>query len=304
MQSPTLEIALWSTNFRRKLSNLGDWLAIVEQQIANAKEGGADLLILPEYASEHWMAFAPATLHPSEEIPWMAAKSAGVLAVLQALSTENDIAILAGTIPVAGASGQYHNRAHFFTPDRAVIVQDKLSLTPNEQAEDAWLLEPGSELNIFTWHGLKLAILTCLDIEMPALSILLAPHDVDLILVPSMTTRVAGYHRVFGCAKARAIELQAAIAVTGPIGNVEQGEVVRGDNTSASALYLPCEESLGHNGIATSTEVSQGHDLKDLKDELLLVTVPCQNIRDLRQGLAEVWPGGWSADHVEVKNLG
>ena len=304
MQTEILKIALWSINFRRKLSNLGDWLALVEQQIANAKEGGAELLILPEYASEHWMAFAPDTLHPTEEIPWMAAKSAGVLAVLQALSTENEIAILAGTIPVVGASGQYHNRAHFFTPNKAVIVQDKLSLTPNEQAEDAWLLEPGSELNVFTWRGLNMAILTCLDIEMPALSILLAPHDIDLILVPSMTTRFAGYHRVFGCAKARAIELQAAIAVTGPIGNVEQGDVVRGDNTSASALYLPCEESLGHSGIAASTEVSQGHELKDLKDELLLATVPCQKIRDLRQGLAEVWPGGWNADHVTVKTLG
>jgi len=304
MQAESLNIALWSINFRRKLSNLGDWLALVEQQIANAKDGGADLLILPEYASEHWMAFAPETLHPSEEIAWMAAKSAGVLAVLQALSTENDIAILAGTMPVAGTSDQYHNRAHFFTPGKPVVIQDKLSLTPNEQNENAWLLEPGADLNVFTWRGLNMAVLTCLDIEMPALSILLAPHNVDLILVPSMTTRFAGYHRVFGCAKARAIELQAAIAVTGPIGNVEQGEVVRGDNTSASALYLPCEESLGHNGIAASTEASQGHDLKELKDELLLATVPCQKIRDLRQGLAEVWPGGWSADHVTVKTLG
>ncbi len=304
MQTETLNIALWSINFRRKLSNLGDWLALVEQQIANAKEGGAELLILPEYASEHWMGFAPETLAPSDEIAWMAAKSAGVLAVLQGLSSENDIAILAGTIPVAGVSGQYHNRAHFFTPDGAVVVQDKLCLTPNEQDEDAWLLEPGSELNVFTWRGLNVAILTCLDIEMPALSVLLAPHDVDLILVPSMTTRLAGYHRVFDCAKARAIEPQAAVAVVGPVGNVEQGEVVRGDNTSASALYLPCEESLGHNGIAGSTEVSQGHDVSDLKDELLLATIPCQKIRDLRQGLAEVWPGGWSADHITIKTQG
>jgi len=94
MQIENLNIALWSINFRRKLSNLGDWLALIEQQIANAKEGGADLLVLPEYASEHWLTFAPDTLHPTEEISWMAAKSAGVLAVLQALSTENGIASL------------------------------------------------------------------------------------------------------------------------------------------------------------------------------------------------------------------
>lgn len=304
MQTETLKIALWSINFRRKLSNLGDWLAIVEQQIANAKAGGAELLILPEYASEHWMAFAPTDLPVTEEIPWMATKSAGVLAVLRALAVEQNIAILAGTIPVSGDAGQYHNRAHFFTSEGAVIVQDKLSLTPNEQDENAWLLEPGTELNVFTWRGLNMAILTCLDIEMPALSILLAPHDIDLILVPSMTTRFAGYHRVFGCAKARAIELQAAIAVVGPIGNVMQGDVVRGDNTSASALYLPCEECLGHNGVAESVEVSQGHDPTDLIDELLFATVPCQQVRDLRQGLAEVWPGGWSAEHIKIKTIG
>lgn len=255
MRTPTLKIALWSINFRSKLSNHGDWLTLVEEQIANAKGGNAELLILPEYASEHWMAFAPETLKPTEEISWMATKSAEAIAAMQALSTKHDIAILCGTIPVASTSGQYHNRAHFFTPDGEMIVQDKLSLTPNEQDKDAWLLQPGSQLSVFTWRGLKVAILICLDIEMPALSILLAPHDIDLILVPSMTTRFAGYHRVFSCAKARVIELQAAIAVVGPIGNVEQGTIVSGDNTSASALYLPCEESLGHHGIGASTEV-------------------------------------------------
>ncbi|MGE4611282.1 MAG: nitrilase-related carbon-nitrogen hydrolase [Paracoccaceae bacterium] len=299
MRPDTLKIALWSVNFNRQISNLGNWLELVEQQITNAKSQGAELLILPEYASEHWLAFAPETLAPTDEIAWMAGHSKVVLTVLQALSQQHDIAILAGTFPVACAEG-FNNRAHFVTPDGAMIAQDKLSLTPNETNPDAWNLQPGTDINLFTWQGLNLAILTCLDIEMPALSILLAPHNIDLVLVPSMTRRLAGYHRVFGCAKARAIELQTAVAVVGPVGNVQQGELTRGDNTSGAALYVPCEESLDHQGIAAFTEVNQGVEPAALIDEMLFATVPCRQIRELREGLAEVWPGGWSSDHVTV----
>ncbi len=302
MHPDTLKIAMWSVNFNRPISNLGNWLELVEKQITNAKSQGADLLILPEYASEHWLAFAPKALAPTEEIAWMAGHGTVVLTVLQALSQQHDIAILAGTFPVACAEG-FNNRAHFVTPYGAMIAQDKLSLTPNEINPEAWNLQPGTDINLFTWQGLNLAILTCLDIEMPALSILLAPHNIDLVLVPSMTRRLAGYHRVFGCAKARAIELQTAVAVVGPVGNVQQGELTRSDNTSASALYVPCEESLDHHGVAAATEVNQGGEPADLIDEILFAIVPCGQIRELREGLAEVWPGGWSGDHVTVNKL-
>ena len=138
MKPDTLKIALWSINFRRRISNLGDWVSLVEDQIKNAKDEGSDLLVLPEYVSEHWMAFAPSPLKPTDEIPWMATQSEEVITSLQYLSIKHDIALLGGTIPVAGVSGQFHNRAHFFTPDRPVVTQDKLSLTPNEKDKDAW----------------------------------------------------------------------------------------------------------------------------------------------------------------------
>lgn len=98
-----------------------------------------------------------------------------------------------------------------------MLTQDKLCLTPFEKDPEDWNLSPGSELRIFKLNGYRIVVLICLDIEMPALSAKLASFDIDLILVPSMTLKPAGYHRVFGCAKARAVELLAAVAAVGVI---------------------------------------------------------------------------------------
>src|SRR5207249_7713500 len=43
-------------------------------------------------------------------------------------------------------------------------------------------------------------------------------HLLDLILVPAKTDMLSGFYRVFGCARARAIELQTVVCATGAIG--------------------------------------------------------------------------------------
>jgi hypothetical protein len=59
-----------------------------------------------------------------------------------------------------------------------------------------------------------------LDIELPAMSLQLAREvpDSDLLLAQSTTRRLSGASPVFGCAKARAIELMTCVAATGSIG--------------------------------------------------------------------------------------
>ncbi|WP_216825516.1 nitrilase-related carbon-nitrogen hydrolase [Kiloniella sp. EL199] len=307
-----LNIALWAVNLETPLKSLSDWIEITSQRMEQAKEQGTDLLLMPEYVSEQWMAFAPAGIGPDEEIPWMATQATEAIDQLKVLVKAHDIALLAGTFPVAidtkddvsdspvNDNSGYYNRAHLFLPDDRYITQDKLCLTPNEQDPKVWCLTPGNKIKVFTWRSLRIAILICLDIEMPALSSLIADHDIDLILVPSMTSKLAGYNRVFGCAKARAIELQAAVAAVGPIGATHFFGKKRQNQTSAAAVYIPCEESLGHIGVATEisptdTTVGQG-PLIVAKD------IPFDEIRRLRSGSAEVWPGAWNADHVVVED--
>src|SRR5690606_13537163 len=137
-------------------------------------------------------------------------------------------------------------------PDGRVIAQDKLCLTPGEQDPESWNLLPGNAVRVVEWEGLTLVTLICLDIELPALSAKLAPLNLDLVLVPSMTGKLSGYSRVFSGAKARAVELLCAVGVCGAIGRAP-GTTQNPTNVSGCALYLPCEPGLGMNGVLAAT---------------------------------------------------
>lgn len=293
-------LALWATNLAKPLNGLEAWAAHVEAKMAEAAKAGAKLLVMPEYACEAWLSFKPADLRPEREIAWMAEQAPAAVDLLRGLPEKHGIGLLAGSMPWAleapGEDG-YSNRAFLLLPDGRVIPQDKLSLTPGEQDPESWDLKPGKEVHLVEWQGLRIVTLICLDIEMPALSQKLAPLRPDLILVPSMTGKLSGYSRVFGCAKARAVELMCAVGACGTVGRAP-GTTQNPTNVSGCALYLPCEPSLGMNGVLESIPPVAEHE----GDGPLLFAhdIPFAEIRRLRESGAEVWPGAWKADHISI----
>ncbi len=292
----SLTLGLWATNLSTPLNGLGAWAAHVEAKMAEAAAAGARLLAMPEYACEAWLSFKPAGLAPDQEIAWMAGQAPAALDLLRPLPARHGVALLAGTMPWQ-AEGGHTNRAWLLLPDGRVIAQDKLSLTPGEQDPATWNLLPGRDLRVVEWEGLRVVTLVCLDVEMPALAVLLAPLRPDLILVPSMTGKLSGHARVFGCARARAVELMCAVAATGVIGSAP-GSTQNPTNVSACALYLPCEPSLGMSGVLDAV-APRGED--DGDGPLLIARdIPFAEIRRLREAGAEVWPGAWRADHIAI----
>jgi predicted amidohydrolase len=297
-----ITVALWATNLAVPLNGIEAWAAAVDQQMAAAKEQGAELLLMPEYAAEQWLSFAPADLAPKAEIAWMADQAPAALALLKPLPRKHGLALLAGTMPMLSehpAAGQppHVNRAWLLLPDGRTIAQNKLCLTPGEQSPTGWNLATGDHIEIIEWRGLRLAILICLDIEMPALANVLAPCDLDLILVPSMTEKLSGYSRVFSCSKARAVELMSAICAVGCIGKAAASKP-RLSNTSGAAVYVPCEEALGHTGVFADLPAN---DRAEGRGPVLIARdIPIGLMRELRHGKAEVWPGAWRADHVRI----
>ncbi|MGF1592205.1 MAG: nitrilase-related carbon-nitrogen hydrolase [Kiloniellaceae bacterium] len=292
----SLTLGLWATNLSTPLNGLGAWAAHVEAKMAEAAAAGARLLAMPEYACEAWLSFKPAGLAPDQEIAWMAGQAPAALDLLRPLPARHGVALLAGTMPWQ-AEGGHTNRAWLLLPDGRVIAQDKLSLTPGEQDPATWNLLPGRDLRVVEWEGLRVVTLVCLDVEMPALAVLLAPLRPDLILVPSMTGKLSGHARVFGCARARAVELMCAVAATGVIGSAP-GSTQNPTNVSACALYLPCEPSLGMSGVLDAV-APRGED--DGDGPLLIARdIPIAEIRRLREAGAEVWPGAWRADHIAI----
>ncbi|MEO1200609.1 MAG: nitrilase-related carbon-nitrogen hydrolase [Pseudomonadota bacterium] len=301
----TITLALWATNLGKPLNGIDGWIARIDAKMAEAKAAGADLLLMPEYACEQWLSFKPNGLAETQEIAWMAEQAVDAIEHLKPLAETHDLALLAGTVAwkdeTVTIGPPYRNRAFLFLPDGRVVHQDKLALTPHEQDPDSWDLKPGEDIRIVEWKGMKVAPLVCLDVEMPALAVKLAPHEIDLLLVPSMTSMLSGYARVFGCAKARAIELMTSIAVCGVIGSAP-GSTQNPTNVSGCAVYTPCEAELGFTGIhaelpAVGTDDGDG-------PFLIARDVPIGAIRKLRSGAAEVWPGAWPGDHVTVSQAG
>lgn len=295
----SLNLALWATNLEPGLSCLRDWSALVGDMLERAASDGAALLVMPEYAAAQWLSFAPA-LAPTAEIPWLAAQENMALRLLQPLVAQYGVALVAGTMPHDLGNGRYSNRANVLFPDGRHLVQDKLALTPGERDPAAWCLSTGDSLRVMEIGGWRFAVVICLDIELPALSVRLATLDLDFIVVPSMTRLVSGNARVFGCARARAIELMTLVAAVGCIGERPlSGEAH--PNTSGASLFLPCEESLGFTGLGPSTGIS--NRAEGAGPYLLCSDLPLALVRSLRRGGAEVWPGAWSAGHLVIEDL-
>ncbi len=167
----TLSVALWACNLSAPLTGIEAWGAAVDRQMAAAKAQGADLLVMPEYAAEQWLSFAPADLPPAAEIAWMAEQAPVALAQLASLPRKHALALLAGTMPMrrehpAPDTPPHVNRAWLLLPDGRAIAQDKLCLTPGEQNPAGWNLATGDRIEIIEWRGLRLAVVICLDIEM------------------------------------------------------------------------------------------------------------------------------------------
>ncbi len=292
----TLSLALWATAMGCAPRDRAGFVELAAERIAVAARAGAELLVMPEHVAEALLTYAPAGLPETEEVAWMAAEAGAILPPLAALAREAGMALLAGTVPARVGDGGFRNRAHLFLPDGRVAVQDKLVLTPDERDPDAWMLEPGDRLEVILWRGWRIAIVICLDIEQPALAARLQALDLDLVLVPSDTALASGHARVFGCARARAVELFSVVAAVGGVGAIPLEPPRR--NMSGAAVFLPCEAALGSTGVLA--ELSASDSAIGAGELLLAPDAPLGLVRRQRRAGGEVWAGPWSAVGVAV----
>ena len=297
----TLSAALWATNLEVPGSSLRAWADFLDARMGELSAAGFRLLVLPEFACAQWLSFAPPELTLSEQVPWLATMAEEALALVRPLASRHGVALLPGTMPhrVSGRTARYRNRARLFLPDGSEYVQDKLCLTPSEQNPDGWQLSPGSQVNVIEWEGLRLAIVICLDVEFTSLWARLGKLDLDLVIVPAKTDMLSGYNRVFGCAFARATELQTVVLAVGAIGSpmgIASLDTVMG----GAAAFVPCDSALGLTGIAAALAPQAA--ASGMSPILHASDLPVGYCRRMRQGAAEaeVWPSSWTADHVKI----
>lgn len=216
--------------------------------VAEAALQDAKILLFPEYASMELASLFETEVYSSlsKQLAAMQTLLDDYVSLFVALAVQYQCYIQAGTFPVRLESGEYRNRAYFFMPDGRVDYQDKLIMTRFENEQ--WIIKSGTEIKTFDTEYGKIGINICYDSEFPLFARKQVEAGCVLILVPTCTDTVAGYHRVkIGC-QARALENQCYVVQSSLVGNAEWSPAVD-VNIGASAIYTPVDRGFPDNGI-------------------------------------------------------
>ena len=233
------------------LSPNTDWdghVQKLEAWVAEAANGGAELLVFPEYGRMELAALdgleAAGALETSLQaaMAWFERSDQ----VMAALAAKHGLYVLAGSGPAQADGPRPVNRASFFGPEGLIGHQDKQIMTRFER--EVWDVVSGGPLQVFDTKIGRIGVLICYDAEFPALGRALVEAGAEIILVPSCTDSLAGYSRVRIGAMARALEGQCVVVHAPTVGDAAWSPAVD-ENLGAAAIYGPPDLGFPPNGI-------------------------------------------------------
>ncbi len=215
--------------------------------VAEAAGAGAQLLVFPEYGAMEYAAAAgeqvagdlgASLAAVSDALPEMDAAHAD-------LARKYGVHILAASGPSARGSGRYVNAARLFAPSGKVGVQDKLIMTPFERD---WGISGGDRLRVFETALGRIGIAICYDSEFPLLVRAQAEAGAQILLIPSCTEFVSGYHRVRTAALARALESTCATVLSPTVGDAPWSPAID-RNAGAAGVFVPADHGFSDTGV-------------------------------------------------------
>lgn len=227
-------------------SSLDDWEDKIRDWVRKGAATDAELLVFPEYAAIEQAACLGAGVYNDLQTTLeQVAELAGARVQLHVeLAREHNVHILVGSGPVRKSDGRFVNAAQLVTPTGSVGEQEKIIMTPFEVE---WGVAGGSPLRVFETALGRLAVLICYDSEFPLLARALVEAGAEVILVPSCTERVSGYHRVRTGARARALENTIATVQSPTVGDAPWSPAVD-FNVGAAGIYVPPEHGVSDDG--------------------------------------------------------
>ncbi len=227
---------------------LDDWAAYAAKIAAWVAEAGdCDLLVFPEYgamelASLGGRAIAgdlQASLHE------VARHDAARDRLHAELAARHGCHILAASGPTFQGARPV-NRAVLFGPQGRIGHQDKQVMTRFERED--WDIARGDGLRLFDTPVGRLGVVICYDSEFPLLGRALAEAGAEILLVPSCTDTVAGFHRVRIGAMARALENQCVVVQAPTVGRCDWNPAID-ENRGRAAIYAPPDGLWPDSGI-------------------------------------------------------
>jgi predicted amidohydrolase len=235
--------------------SLGAYRDKLARWVAEAAGNGAELLVFPEYGAMEYAAAAGAAVAGdlaaslaavSDALPEMDAAHAD-------LARRYGVHILAASGPSARAASRYVNAARLIAPSGRIGTQEKLIMTP---FEGDWGISAGTGLKVFDTALGRIGVAICYDSEFPLLVRAVAEVGADIVLIPSCTEFVSGYHRVRTAALARALENTCVTVLAPTVGEATWSPAID-YNAGAAGIFVPAERGLSDTGVLAEGEFNR-----------------------------------------------
>ncbi len=235
-------------------ATLDAWRDKIVRWVAEGADTGAEVLVFPEYAAIEQAAALGEKVYGNLDATLQAVADleADRVSLHRELAAKHRVHILVGSGPARKGEGRFVNAAQLVTPKGSIGVQEKLIMTP---FETDWGISAGKQAYLFDTVLGMIGINICYDSEFPLLARAMAEAGAELLLVPSCTERVSGYHRVRTGARARALENQIATIVSPTVGDALWSPAVD-RNSGAAGIYLPSEQTVSDTGILAQGEMN------------------------------------------------
>ncbi len=238
-----------------RLSDLASFEMKLSQWVAEAVDGGAKLLVFPEYGSMELASIF------GDKIASDLARSIAAIqdllpevdALHAALARKHGIYILAASAPVRQIDGGFVNTARLFAP-HGVGAQEKLVMTRFER--ETWKIAPGRGLRVFDTAIGRIGVSICYDAEFPLIVRTLAEAGAQMILVPSCTDTLAGYHRVRLACAARALENQCYVVQAPTVGAAPWSPAVD-INIGAAGVFSTPDAGMPDDGVIATGRLDE-----------------------------------------------
>ncbi len=239
------------------ITRLDDWAAYadkVSRWFAEAAWAGAGLLVFPEYGAMELASLFPGRRSLAEQLDGIQSLAGDFAALFGELSARHGVHVLAPSFPVRRASGKIRNVARLHTPDGRSGEQEKLIMTRFER--EIWGVGGGDEIRVFDTALGRIGVAICYDVEFPLIVRRMVEGGARLILAPSCTDTMAGYHRVRVGAQARALENQCYVVQSPTVGEASWSEAID-VNVGAAAVFAPPDRGFPDDGVVAMGSLNE-----------------------------------------------
>lgn len=278
-----LGLIQWQMRHYKNIEELYDHVEFFVDAVSGYK---SDFALFPEFFNAPLMA-GYNHLSEADAIRKMAEFTEEIRDKFLHLAVAYNVNIITGSMPFLLEDSVLGSVGFLCRRNGTYDSYTKIHITPDESK--FWGLQGGRSVKVLETDCGPIGVLICYDVEFPELSRLLADQGMHILFVPFLTDTQNGYSRVRYCARARAIENECYVAITGCVGNLPKVENM--DIQFAQAVvFTPCDFSFPANGIkAEATPNTEMILVADVDIDLLRELHNYGDVRNLKDRRLDVY---------------